>query len=57
METGTVTTDVIQFESLVRENERLKAENAKLQSMLWHSDVLLNRIETMYNELLNKIPQ
>ena len=54
--TGYVTLDVIQYESLVRENERLKAENDRLNSMLYHSDYLLNKVETMYQDLLNKLP-
>lgn len=54
---GYVTIDAIQYESLIRENERLKSENDKLDSMLRHSEILINRIERMYDELLNKIPR
>lgn len=54
--TGYVTLDVIQYETLVRENERLRHENDKLNSMVYHTDYLLNKVETMYQDLLNKIP-
>ena len=54
--TGYVTLDVIQYETLVRENERLKNENDRLNSMVYHADYLLNKVETMYQDLLNKLP-
>lgn len=54
---GYVTVDAIQYESLIRENERLKSKNDKPNSMLYHLDILVNRIETVYQELLAQIPQ
>ena len=52
---GMVTIDVVQFETMVRENERLRHENERLNGLLFSVEQRVIDSDNRYRELLDRI--
>lgn len=52
---GYVTIDAIHYESLIRENAQLRADNERLNGLLYQCDRQISRIDGMYQQLLDRV--